>query len=444
MKVALLTILFILLAPAWSLAQDSPAGTQAPAAELPADLVATDERIENLLQIAFEQIPNLSGLTISCKAGVVTLGGSVPSATGSDKAIELAEKVDGVLYVVNKSAEETEVEARLTPAYEKARTLLQDFIRKLPILLIALAVVVIAIILGVWLGKRRFLPKRLGLNDLTRNLLRRLLRLFVIGLGVFIALEILDATAIAGAFLGVAGVAGVALGFAFQDIVENYLAGILLSIRHPFATGDTIEVGGATGKVIRLTSRDTVLMTFDGNHLRIPNSKIMTSDLTNFSRNPLRRFTFAIGVSTEHDLLSVRRLGLETLERIDAILDDPEPQVVISELGDSTVNMTFYAWINQKESSFLKCKSEAIRLMKEAFDDNHIEMPEPIYRVMLKNTDKLEKADLSKAPVERDRRVGDTSADDDLDKQVEQARLLDEEDNLLEKDESEGASQPEK
>ncbi|MFN2329481.1 MAG: mechanosensitive ion channel domain-containing protein, partial [Chromatocurvus sp.] len=102
-----------------------------------------------------------------------------------------------------------------------------------------------------------------GMSDLAVNLGLRIVRMLVIGIGLLIALEILDATAMVGALLGVAGIAGIALGFAFRNIAENYLAGVLLSARNPFAIGDQVQIGEFIGKVVRLTSRDTVLMTPD-------------------------------------------------------------------------------------------------------------------------------------------------------------------------------------
>ncbi len=92
-----------------------------------------------------------------------------------------------------------------------------------------------------------------------------------------VALEILDATAIVGALLGTAGVLGVALGFAFKDILENYLAGILMSLRQPFSPRDHVVIDGNEGLVIALNSRATILMTLDGNHLRLPNALVFRS-----------------------------------------------------------------------------------------------------------------------------------------------------------------------
>lgn len=415
-------------------AQES--GTKAVVAEVKTEVPAKerDEVIVVRLQEVFEAIEDLSQVTVVSRHGVVTLGGKVPSSRAREEVIELTSGTEGVIYVQDRMVDEVEVQARLRPAIQRAEELGVGFLRKLPLIAIALTCVVVFWLLGSWLGRRKAIFRKLGMNDLSAELLRRVLKLVVTGLGIFIALEILDATAVAAGVLGVAGVAGVALGFAFRNIVENYLAGILLSMRNPFSTGDAVKLGEHVGKVIRLTSRDTVLMTYDGNHLRIPNSVIITSALTNYSSNPLRRFDFSVGVSTDLDLVEVRRLGLETLAGLSSVLEDPKPNILVDALGDSTVNMKFYGWVDQRESDFSKSKSEAIRLVKVAFDEADIEMPEPIYRVHLHERGKQVaepiKPDVTGVDFEED-----VSVDDTIDRQVEAVQRGDDEDNLLADDE---------
>ena len=101
--------------------------------------------------------------------------------------------------------------------------------------------------------------------------------------GVLLALDILDLTALVGAVLGTVGVVGLAIGFAFKDIVENYLAGLLLSIRRPFALNDLVLIESHEGRVVRLTPSELILMTLEGNHVRIPNATVFKSFIYNFS-----------------------------------------------------------------------------------------------------------------------------------------------------------------
>ncbi|MGJ8678543.1 MAG: mechanosensitive ion channel domain-containing protein [Akkermansiaceae bacterium] len=403
--------------------------------QIETELRNQDSKIKARLLSIFQEIDHLSEIDVEVSSGVVSISGIVLDSDTAQEAVNLTKKVDGVIYVNNNIEQDVAVASRLAPAQERATGLITSFVKKLPIIGIALAVIILFWMIGGWMGRRKKFYKKLGLNEMVANLVGRLVKMSLIALGVFIALEILDATTIASAVLGVAGVAGLALGFAFRDIVENYLAGILLSMRNPFVTGDSINIDGMSGKVIRLTSRDTVLMTFDGNHLRIPNKTIMTSSLTNFSRNSLRRFDFAVGVSVELDLIEVKELAMECLSSIKSILTDPAPKIIVEELGDSTVNMRFFAWIDQTESDFLKTKSEAIRIIKDTFDENGIEMPEPIYRVVMKNDQtpavKTAETNTKKRVLSSSQEHQDTSADISLDKQLLKAHQDDNEVNLL-------------
>jgi small conductance mechanosensitive channel len=326
-------------------------------------------------------ISGLEQVDISVNSGVITLQGEVANAQLKEEVAAIASRLEGVVHVQNQLQEQLAVRSRLAPATEKFREMLGTTIQMLPLLLLAVLAVLLFSLLGSWLSRRNALLRKLGLSELATNLGMRFVRLAVTAIGILIALELLDATALVSAMLGVAGVIGIALGFAFRNIVENYLAGVLLSTRNPFAIGDFIQVDDMSGKVIRLTSRDTVLMTLDGNHLRIPNSQIITSPMTNFTRNPLRRFEFNVGVSVELDLVRVRELAISTLNAMPGILTEPRPRVLVLELGDSAVTVRVTAWIDQRETDFLKARSEAIRLVKTAFDQAGIEMPEPIYRL---------------------------------------------------------------
>jgi small-conductance mechanosensitive channel len=345
-----------------------------------------DSAIRSRLQAVLGAIDIVDDIEVGVNQGVVTLTGDVPNARSVRELMAIARRVEGVIHVQSRLVEETDVSARVRPATQKFQDMGNQLLQLAPVILVALVVLIVFWLLGRWAGSRGAWLRHIGLSELASNLGKRIMRLAITGLGVLIVLEILDATALVGAILGVAGVAGIAVGFAFRNIVENYLAGVLLSARNPFDVGDIIEVSTFTGTVMRLTSRDTVLMTRDGNHLRIPNSLIITSAMTNFTRNPLRRLEFMVGVSVDFNLQEARKLGVETLAATAGILPDPGPQVLIAELGDSTVQLRFLAWINQRDSDFLKARSEAIRQVKAAYDQAGIEMPEPIYRIHLRGS----------------------------------------------------------
>ncbi len=252
----------------------------------------------------------------------------------------------------------------------------------LPLLGVAALLVVLAILIAFGVGRLPLPPARVVPHPFARNFIRQSIRVVIVTGGLLLALDLLGATALVGALLGTAGVAGLAVGFAFRDIIENYLAGGLLSIRHPFAPNDHVQLDGHEGRVVRLTGRDTVLMTLDGNHVRIPNAMVFKSAIVNFSRNPLRRFLFSVGVGMEEDFVQVRRLGLEALREVPGVLADPSASVRVQELGDSVAIFRFSGWVNQQEVDFGKVRSEAIRIVKESLDRNGISMPSPEYRLL--------------------------------------------------------------
>lgn len=216
----------------------------------------------------------------------------------------------------------------------------------LPLFLVAVMVFILSWILGRFISWRRNLYRRIEPNYFIANLLGQIRHLFFILLGLVLVLSLLDLTALLGTILGAAGILGLAIGFAVRDTVEKYIASILLSLCDPFEVNDLVSIDGNEGNVVRMTSRATILMSLDGNHIRIPNST-------------------------------------------EGVLSDPKPLALINELGDFNVVMRIYFWVDQASYNALIVHSEIIRKIKEAFDQANIEMPEPVYQVrMISETSK--------------------------------------------------------
>lgn len=380
-RLLLLGFLFCLLPTKMDAQSEDAVATTTP---ISVEGAASDTLIAERIANIFEAVGGFEDVVVSVDSGVVTLGGTAANATARTDAISIANRTEGVVLSLDRMSETTELESQFAPAIQKLREMGRMLILKLPLIGAAIILLLISWYVARWVGTREPWLARMQISSLGKQLILRVARFAILAVGILLALELLDATAVVGAVIGAAGLAGLALGFAFKSIVENYLAGVLLSTRNPFEIGDAVEIDGRTGKVARLTARDTVLVTLDGNHLRIPNAMVMNSVLLNFTRNPQRRLEFAVGVSTEFDLTEAKRIGLETLQTHPALLGDPAPRCVIDSLGDSSVVMRFFAWIDQDEFDFLMSRSEAIRRVKEAFDEAGIEMPEPIYRVHLR------------------------------------------------------------
>ncbi len=216
--------------------------------------VTADQRISQRLGQIYAVLDGLGNIEIKAISGVVILRGKVLDTASVDTAVSLAEKAEGVIYVRSELEVDTEITSRINPLGKKLRGWWKSLNDKLPLLLLALGIVVVSYIFGRWIASWTKIYNVIGLDGMPELLVKRLIRIIVTLIGIALALEILDATTMVGAVLGLAGVAGIAVGFAVQGIVENYLAGMLLSARNPFELGDFVEVGSRKGTVVRLTS----------------------------------------------------------------------------------------------------------------------------------------------------------------------------------------------
>jgi len=390
--------LLLRIACALCLSASAVVDAQAPSARadtLPADLLAPervtaarasrDEETRNALQALFDRIPGFDRVDVTVDAGVVRLEGTVVDAGTRTRAIRLAEQMEGVLFVVDLTRESTSLEEQLQPTWARLRALGYSAVAKIPLALVALIIVALSAwvgrLLAHWSGPA-FLDTR---NPFLQVLIRRAFQVIVVILGLILALDLLEATALVGAVAGTAGLAGLVIGFAFKDIVENYLAGTLLAVRQPFAKNDQILVGEFEGKVVRLTPRETILMSLQGNHIRMPNALILRSPLTNFTRNPLRRLEFEYGIGPADDLVLARTVSVATLAAMEGVMADPRPETHVVTIGDSSVTMRSMAWVDQREAEFLRVRSEAIRLVKAALEDAGITIPSPEFHIRMRS-----------------------------------------------------------
>ena len=174
---------------------------------------------------------------------------------------------------------------------------------------------------------------------------------------------------------------GIALGFAVRDTVTNYVASIMLSLRQPFRANDHVVIESYEGRVVRLTSRATVMLTLDGNHVQIPNATVFNAVILNYTRNPQRRFEFDLGVDAADDPVDGMDVGLAAVNGLDFVLDVPKATAIIREVGDSNIVLRFYGWVDQTRTDFLKGRSLAIKVAKTALEGSGFALPEPIYRL---------------------------------------------------------------
>lgn len=203
--------------------------------------------------------------------------------------------------------------------------------------------------------------------------------------GLIIALNIVGFGAIAGSLIAGAGISAIIFGFAFKDIGENFLAGIILALKRPFEIGDIIEVENHKGTVKNLDLRVIHLRNVEGKDIFIPNASIIKNALINYTKDGNLRVSFMIGIAPECNINQTRTLILDYLKRNGQILQTPGPNVIVQELGEFTTDLQILFWVDiltnkQLPDSYLghNIRSKVITDIKEILDSNKIEMPSQV------------------------------------------------------------------
>lgn len=339
-----------------------------------------DERIAKRITSIFAEIDSMADIAVTVKSGVVTLSGQ-SLGQDAEQAVIIANSVEGVVTTINHITSDVAVDSNVRPAIEKITQHLKDLYVQLPLILVALVVGALIMMLGFALSKAKWIWTKLAPNSITGELISTSITFIFTILAIVVALDIMGATALLSAVLGGAGVIGLAIGFAVRDTVNNYVSSLMLSLRQPFRANDHVLIDQYEGLVVRLTSRATILMTMDGNQLRIPNAVVFNATITNFDRNPERRFQFDLGVDAEDDPVAAMQTGLAAIKALEFILDDPEASATIENVGDSNIVIRFYGWVDQRQSDFNKSRSLAISTTKNALENAGFALPEPIYRL---------------------------------------------------------------
>jgi small-conductance mechanosensitive channel len=374
---ALLLVLMLLAAVPVAFAQDA-AGTITTE-----DTALQDVAIANRMREILNELGDYSDVTVTVNEGVVTLRGTTTSAVEALALQPLASRIEGVVAVRNEVTETTDIARRLNPAVGRFAARLEQLVIFLPLALIASLAFGLVVLMGFALARMKQPWDRLAPNSFIADIYRQLLRVSFIVIGIVVALDIMNATALLSTILGAAGIIGLAFGFAVRDTVENFIASVMLSFRQPFSPNDVVEINGDQGKVIRLTSRATILLSLDGNHIRIPNATVFKSRIVNFTQNAERQFRFAIKVHRDADLSETLALVNRTVQALPFVLEEPGVQAWIEALHPDTIEFTVTGWINQNDTSFALARGEALRQVKLAIEAAGVDIPDGRQRVML-------------------------------------------------------------
>lgn len=388
----LILLSFLIASPLTTFAQSEPDVTPIPGnenapVEAPNEVkvipIMTDDEIGKRLQTILESTGWYQNPEVTVKEGIVYLNGETETEDNKLWAEELARNTQDVVAVVNR----IELIRPSVWDFQPAMTELWNFwvglIRAIPLIILSLLILAVT-----WVMMR--IGMKITRNSLRRHLDNHLLSnvvAYIVGsviflIGVYIILQIAGLTGAATAVVGGTGLLGLVLGIAFRDISENFLASIFLSVQNPFHTNDLVQIDGVIGYIQALTIRVTILMTIDGVIVQIPNATVYKSHIYNYSSNPNRRADFIIGIGYQESVSKAQKIALAVMKEHPAVLKDPEPFVVVENLGSSTINLHIYFWLDSQQNSLLKVKSSVMHQVEQAFQAADILMPDEAREVI--------------------------------------------------------------
>lgn len=265
---------------------------------------------------------------------------------------------------------------------EQLSEMARGFIQALPTLVIAAIVLVIFGIVARALSKLAGkAAAKAGERKSLVNLTQTLTKVAVWIIGLLLTMTIVFPSMTLGSLVAALGLGSVAIGFAFQDVFENFLAGILLMLREKMKIGDHIECEGISGEVMHISLRETYIRKLSNEVTIMPNSMLFKNPVEIHTDNDMRRHEITAGVSYDTDADMARDLIQKTVEGCELVSNDKPVQVFASEFADSSINYTVRWWAGSKPVDMHKSRDEVIRAVKRALDDAGIEIPFP-YRTL--------------------------------------------------------------
>ncbi|MCC5658390.1 mechanosensitive ion channel family protein [Nostoc sp. XA010] len=274
--------------------------------------------------------------------------------------------------------------ADISALWDRIQGMINGFIVLLPN--IVLALIVFAIFFVVARAIKRVVKRLTRDRHQARNLglvLGRLAQGTILLIGLFVALSIVIPTFRAGDLIQLLGISGVAIGFAFRDILQNFLAGILILLTEPFQINDQIVFKDFEGTVENIETRATTIRTYDGRRIVIPNSELFTNSVTVNTAFESRRLQYDVGIGYGDDIDRAKVLMLEALHSVPEILKDPAPDVLLMELAESTVNIRVRWWINPpRRADDLASRDKVLSTIKKTLVENGIDLPFPTQQIL--------------------------------------------------------------
>ncbi|MFN6516835.1 MAG: mechanosensitive ion channel family protein [Nostoc sp. CreGUA01] len=274
--------------------------------------------------------------------------------------------------------------AEISTALDKIQSMINGLIALLPNIVLGLIVFIFFLFVA---SRIKAIVKRLTRNRRSaRNLglvLGRLAQGLTILIGLFIALSIVIPTFQAGDLIQLLGISGVAIGFAFRDILQNFLAGILILLTEPFQIDDQIVFKGFEGTVENIETRATTIRTYDGRRIVIPNSELFTNSVTVNTAFDNRRLEYDVGIGYNDDIDRAKQLIIDAMHSVNEVLKDPAPDVLVMELAESTVNIRVRWWVHPpRRADNLISRDKVLCAIKKTLVANGIDLPFPTQQIL--------------------------------------------------------------
>ncbi len=271
-----------------------------------------------------------------------------------------------------------EIDVSAASIWERVDNIIDGTLRLLPNL--AIGIVVFFLFIGASKLAGALIKKYLtGDRESLGVVLARISKLIFLLLGLLVAMAIIAPSVKPGDLLATLGVGGVAIGFAFKDILQNFLAGLLLLVRQPFEVGDQIVVGSHQGTVESIETRSTFIKTFDGRQIVVPNGEIYMNAVIVNTAYESRRSEYDVGIGCNDSISKAREVMLEVLRKTEGVVSDPAPQVLAVALGDFANILRARWWTKPEQAEVMKVQDRVIEGIEAALTKNAIDMPYPTH-----------------------------------------------------------------
>ncbi len=320
----------------------------------------SDQTLRRFLVKFLPKYPGVREISVAVDDGVVTLGGRVDDDDSRGEITDVVRRVEGVRVVMNQMNTNDEVMTAWQFAARELGALADYFRRKWLVMILAVALVAASALLArLFAARSETILAPFVQNVLLRSVIGSVISSLLVVGGVMLALEALRLTHLVLSVVGLASIAGLAVGFAFRDITENFIASLLLGVRRPFQIGDFITVAGQAGVVRSLNTRATVLVTLEGNHVRIPNATVFKEIMINSTASPSCRNSFEVVIPYEASTADALGAINRALSEQDGILADPPPQALVEALEPDGVRIRANFWAPTRNMDWSLILSEA-------------------------------------------------------------------------------------